>query len=190
MPLIYQPDEDSYLMESVLMEKLPELVLKKPSLKFLEIGCGSGIQLKAALNAGVKKENILGTDINKNAVDYCRKEGFNCIESDLFKNVKGSFDVIVFNPPYLPEDKKEPLSSALSTTGGKQGAEIINKFLEEARQHLNKEGRVFILTSSLTKKVNFKGYKKRVVARKKLFFEELNVFELRISNKNRKPKDL
>ena len=184
MSEIYQPADDSYLLSTVLAEMIPKLFSKNKDLKFLEIGCGSGIQLETALNSGVKKENILGADINEDAVEHCKRLGFNCVISDLFNNIKGTFDIIIFNPPYLPEDKREPKPSQIATTGGKRGGELINKFLKQTRKHLNNGGRIFLLTSSLTKGVDFSSYHKKALSEKNLFFEKLKVVELTLSNKN------
>jgi len=181
MQLIYEPAEDSFLLEKIILEKIPEMLKKKPNLKFLEIGVGSGIQLEAALKAGVKKTNIHGVDINPDAITHCRKKEFECKLSNLFENVRESYDVIVFNPPYLPEDKEnEDEESKKITTGGKTGSEIPNKFLKQAKQHLNKEGKIYLLVSSLTKGLNFKDYKEKVAAEEKLFFEKLLVYELKL----------
>src|SRR3989344_3972816 len=137
MPEIYEPAEDSYLMSDALKKELPLLLKKNPELKFLEIGCGSGINLNVALDAGINRKNIFGSDINNDAVKHCRKLDFKCIESDLFSNIKGKFDVVVFNPPYLPLDKHEPKASRNSTTGGLKGNEIIVRFLKKAKNYLN-----------------------------------------------------
>jgi release factor glutamine methyltransferase len=177
---IYEPAEDSYLLSDILKKQIPKLLKKNPDLKILEIGSGSGIQLQTLSQLRIKKENIFSSDINQSALSQCTKLGFNCIKSDLFENVKGKFDVIIFNPPYLPYNKKEPEHSRLSTTGGKSGSEIINRFLKQAGNHLNSDGKIFLLTSSLTKKINFKGYKKKIIGRKKLFFEELKVYLLEL----------
>lgn len=174
---IYIPSEDSYLLSETL-EKF--LLSRKKEIKILEIGCGSGIQLQALNNFGIKKENIFSCDINKEAVKRCKKLGFNSIHSDLFKEIKGKFDIIIFNPPYLPLDEREPEQSQLATTGGKKGSEIINKFLKQAKPHLNKKGKIILLTSSLTKGIIFKGYHKKLLAEKSLFFEKLYVWELSI----------
>ena len=175
---IYNESDDSYLMYYFLLKRVPELVRKKPSLVVLEIGSGSGIQLQALLKSGIKKQNIFSCDINKKAVECCKNLGFNCIKSDLFENIQGKFDLIIFNAPYLPEDKKEPETLRISTTGGKNGSEIINKFLKQATNHLVDDGRIFLLTSSLTKRINWLDYKKKIVAEKNLFFEKLFVWEL------------
>lgn len=176
---IYEPEEDSFLFSKVLKNEIPKLLKKNPELKFLEIGSGSGIQLKTLADCGIKKQNIFSCDVNSLAVKRCKSLGFQCIESNLFKNVKDKYDIIIFNSPYLPLDSKEPKTSRVSTTGGKLGGEIVNKFLKQAKKHLNKEGKIFLLTSSLTRNVDFLDYKKKKIAEKNLFFEKLFVWELR-----------
>jgi len=184
MPEIYQPAEDSYLMSNHLEKILPALTRKNPDISFLEIGIGSGIQLETALKAGVKKENIFGTDINEEAIKHCKRLGFNPIKSDLFEDISGKFDIIIFNPPYLPFDKREPESSRTATTGGKKGNKIIKKFLKQSKKHLKKDGKIFLITSSLSEKIDFNGlgYKSKKIINKKLFFEMLNLWGLRISD--------
>ncbi len=176
---IYQPAEDSYLMSRILKEKLPELLTKNPNLKFLEIGAGSGIHLETAKTLGVK--NIFSSDIDKKSVNHCILLGFNCIQSDLFDQIpKEKFSIIIFNPPYLPEDSREPKDSKLATTGGKKGNEIILKFLQQAKNHLEKNGKIFLITSSLAKEINFEkfGYQYQEVGCESLFFERLCIWEL------------
>ncbi|MEJ2268015.1 MAG: methyltransferase [Nanoarchaeota archaeon] len=176
--MIYQPAEDSYLMSQILKEKLPKLLNENPELKLLEIGAGSGIHLETAKKLGVK--NIFSSDINPRAVSHCSILGFNCIQSDLFKNIKGKFNLIIFNPPYLPEDSREPKDSQTATTGGKKGTEIILKFLQQAKEHLENNGKIFLITSSLSPEINFKklGYNSKEIGCEKLFFEKLCIWEL------------
>jgi len=172
---IYQSAEDSYLLSDILKKEIPKLLKKNPNLIFLEIGAGSGIHLQTISNLGVKRQNIFSSDINIESVQHCNLLGFNCIQSDIFQNINGNFDFIAFNPPYLPEDKYD---REKDTTGGKNGSEIINRFLKQAKFHLKKNGKIFLVTSSLTKNIDFNNYKKRFLGKEKLFFEELYVWEL------------
>ncbi len=197
---IYQPAEDSYLFADFLKKKLPKLIEKNPHLKFLEVGTGSGILSKTALKF-LPQKNILALDINPDAVKALQKEKFKVIQSDLFQFLSQSgsakkerkstttynlqpttytikFDLIVFNAPYLPLDKREPKSSQLATTGGKRGDEISLKFLKQAKQHLNSNGKIFLLISSLTPLDKIKKlWSYKIVARKKIFMEELLILE-------------
>jgi len=178
--MVYQPAEDSYLMSRILKEQVPDLIRQNSDLKFLEIGAGSGIHLETASSSGIKKENIFSSDIDKKSVSHCSSLGFNCIHSDLFENISGKYDLIIFNPPYLPEDAREPKSSRLATTGGKKGNEIILRFLESAKNYLKIDGKIFLITSSLAENVNFEklGYNAKEIGCEKLFFERLCIWEL------------
>ena len=178
--MLYEPAEDSFLLAEALKNLLPELLKKNKNLRFLDVGCGSGVILKVALSCGVKEENILGADINPEAIKHCSGLGFHSINSDLFSNIKEKFDVITFNPPYLPDDKLEPKDSKRETTGGRKGNEISLRFLKQAGDYLNPEGRMFLVTSSLAESIGFErhGYCAKIVAREKMFFEELWVWEL------------
>jgi release factor glutamine methyltransferase len=182
---IYQPSEDSYLLSRVLDKEIPKLLIKNSKLKFLEIGAGSGINLETASRLGIKKESIFSCDIDKNAVSHCNLLGFNCVYSDLFKNLKGKYDIIIFNPPYLPLDKKEPKDSQLATTGGKKGNELSIKFLKQAKNYLKDKGIILLVTSSLTKPINFRklGYFSLIVDYETLFFEKIYVWKLKLNEK-------
>lgn len=177
----YEPAEDSFLMSDYLKKILPKMVEEKPNLKFLEIGSGSGIQLKVALESGIKKENILGSDINNKAVENCKNLGFNCVESNLFEEIpKEKFDLIVFNPPYLPLDEKEPEDSRIATTGGIKGNEISIEFLNGAKDYLSSNGFILLIASSLSEKIDFDslGFEKELVSEKNLFSENLYLLSL------------
>jgi len=180
MSLIYEPEEDSYLLSEVLKEETLELIKTNKNLKFLEMGCGSGINLQIALKLGIKKENIFGVDINKDAVNYCKKIGFNSVQSNLFSRIKGKFDLIIINPPYLPENKDEDKESQLVTTGGKSGSELINKFLKQSKNYIKNNGEILLVTSSLTKGIKWNNFKKKKLETKELFFEEIYVWKIRI----------
>ncbi|MCX8159010.1 MAG: DUF2431 domain-containing protein [Candidatus Pacearchaeota archaeon] len=182
--LIYQPREDSYLLQ-----KQVKKYAKNKSV--LDIGSGSGIQALSAIESGAK--SVLATDINDDAISFLKSQNINAIKSNLFSKIKKTekFDLIVFNPPYLPREKKEDKESALSTTGGKMGDEIILRFLKQAKSHINKKGIILIVLSSLTPKdriINLlknKKMKYKVISRQHLFFETLEVWEIKIqTNKN------
>jgi release factor glutamine methyltransferase len=179
MSKIYQPAEDSFLLSEVIFDYIANL--KNKEIKFLDMGAGSGVQAEAAVKAGIKKENITLADINLEAIDFLKKKGFNAIHSDLFSIIKSKFDVIVFNPPYLPEDKYD---KEKDTTGGKKGYETLLKFFKEAKKHLNEDGVIFVLLSSFTKPEILKrkikeDYEIKVVAERNLFFEKLFVWEVK-----------
>jgi len=176
MKSIYQPSEDSYLLSNIIKNYLKDK--KNKSRSVLDMGSGTGIQVQTCKNLGFN--NILAVDINKEVIKKLKKQRFKTILSDLFNNInnKEKFDLIIFNPPYLPLDKREPKDSRINTTAGKKGYEIIIKFLIQAKKHLNKQGSILLLFSSLSQpktilaKAKGLEYKIKLLDSKKLFFEE------------------
>jgi len=159
----------------------------RESFRILDIGSGSGIQAETCLNLGFN--NLSASDIDSETINYLKNKfktfkTIKTIKSNLFKDIKDKFDLIIFNPPYLPEDK---FDKKRDTTGGKKGCELILRFLAEARNHLAEKGEILLLFSSISspnrilteaKKLN---YKSKLLARKKLFFEELFIYEFSIN---------
>jgi release factor glutamine methyltransferase len=173
---IYQPSEDSYLFVDFLKKFFSKS--KNKNLQYLDMGTGSGV-LPETVSKYLDKSNILAADINPEAIKLVRKQGFKAIKTNLFEKIPKSkkFNIITFNAPYLPRDNREPMESQLATTGGKRGDEISVKFLKQAKQHLAKDGKIFLLISSLTPQDKIKKFGPKTVARKKVFFEELQIWE-------------
>jgi release factor glutamine methyltransferase len=176
MAEIYEPSDDSYFFA----EYLKKYFKKNKPKNVCDMGCGSGILAKIS-SKFVGEKNVLAVDINPTAVMAVKLLGLNAIKSNLFSKVPKTkiFDLILFNAPYLPEAKKEPSSSKLITTGGKNGDEISIKFLEQAKEHLNEKGKILLLISSLTPLEKINKFKPKIVAKRKLWFEELRIYEFK-----------
>ncbi len=183
MNTIYQPSDDSYLLQKVLKSFLRN---KKKTLNILDMGSGSGIQAETAIKKGFK--NTLAVDINPLAVENLVGKQINAVRSNLFSKIKQhKFDLIIFNAPYLPDDPREPKDSKLATTAGKEGYEIINKFLKQATPQLNKDASILLLFSSLSKPKKILkhakdlGYNYKLLEKQKIPFEELYVYEFSLN---------
>jgi release factor glutamine methyltransferase len=181
--MVYSPQEDSHLLGKEINKYISNL--KNKEIKVLDMGSGSGIQAQTCIRAGIKKENILSVDVDKDAVKFLKKKGINAVYSDLFSKIKEKFDLILFNPPYLPEHKHD---KAKDTSGGKKGYETILRFLKQAKSHLNKKGIILLLFSSLSdpnvilEYALKQGYKSNKLSSESLFFEKLYVYEFRRIN--------
>lgn len=169
----YSPSEDSFLIQKHTKEFCtPESIV-------LDLGTGSGI---LAFEAASKARQVVACDINKEVIDKLKKinktSNIKFIKSDLFSKITGKFDLIIFNPPYLPVKKIK----YVDLDGGKNGTEIIERFLKDARKYLKKEGKILILTSSLNQNIEklFKKYKYKykLLDQEKFFFEKLFVWIL------------
>lgn len=176
--MVYGPGQDSFLLLEFLKERAREK-------RVLDVGTGSGILARAAIEAGASE--VVATDIDETCLSDIHNEKIKTVNSDLFENVEGLFDLIVFNPPYLPLDEGAGFSP--ETTGGVEGYEIIFRFLERAREHLSGGGVVLFAFSSLSepeeikKKLSLLGYSFRVVGEKHLFFETIFACEAWLEEK-------
>jgi len=187
---VYEPAEDSFL----LAEKINELNFFGK--KVLDLGCGSGIlAIIASLNSGKvfaldkDKKAILNTIHNaKRLLSEKQIKNFFVLQSDMFSALKEKkfFDFIFFNPPYLPSEK----INDSRIDGLTNGSFFIKEFLIKLPLFLKKQGKAFLLISSLNNLKKVKGIalkanlKIKIVSRKKLFFEELMLLELTHKNKN------
>jgi len=173
---MYLPREDSYFLSKVLTEYLSG---KDKDIKILDMGSGSGIQAETCRKLGF--ESITAADIDEEAIKTLREKKFKAVKSNLFSKIKKKFDLIIFNPPYLPENRYD---KEKDTTGGNKGWETIARFLEQARDHLIKKGKILLLYSSLSKprviakKARRLGYEIKILAKKRIFFEEMYVVEM------------
>ncbi|MDM7935400.1 MAG: class I SAM-dependent methyltransferase [Methanothrix sp.] len=174
---VYRPSEDTYLLlRAALAEVRPEDAV-------LEVGSGSGY-ISRHLKA--RARSVLATDINPYAALMTRAEGVETVRADLFSGLKGRFDLIIFNPPYLPTTMEERTMSWMERAldGGESGRETISRFLEGLKDHLNPEGRALLVVSSLTgpkevlEKAASEGLSAEPVAEERLFFEQLYVLRL------------
>jgi len=174
---VYPPREDTYL--------LIECIGPMAGQNVLEMGCGSGLVSLHCAKAGAM---VRAVDINPRAVD-CTNANFqrnhlraDVHQSDLFSDVKGSFDLILFNPPYLAGTEEGDLER--SWAGGKDGVQILERFLHQAPEHLVPGGQMMVLLSTMMKEEPMEralsAFSRRRLGSKGLFFEELWVEELTI----------
>jgi release factor glutamine methyltransferase len=174
---VYQPAEDTYLLLRAAQSEA------RPGDLALEIGCGSGFISK---ELGPKVARLLATDINPHAVRAARARGIEVIRADLFRGIKGKFDLILFNAPYLPTEPKERTGQWIdyALDGGESGRQTVDRFLEDLAEHLRPGGRALLLISSLTgltevrRTTEAAGLNAEVVADEGCFFERLYVLRL------------
>jgi release factor glutamine methyltransferase len=176
--MVYMPSDDTYLMNEAL--QLFELKHKK----ILEMGCGN---TSNSIYCAKKDAIVYSLDLDPKALKYGKKHAkrekveINFIQSDMFTNLEeGDFDFIFFNPPYLVSDKIEDMTiDALE-----KGRFFIDIFLKNFDKYLAKNGIALLLHTDYndlerTKEIIInKGFLFEIVARKKLFFEELYIIKI------------
>ena len=165
----YPPSEDTFFIANNIE--------KENGYSALDIGSGSGYLTKLLCK---NFSLVIGTDINCDVLHhqstYKTDNLICCNGSDALK-IK--FDFIVCNLPYLATD--EILD--IATDGGAEGFEIPKKIFDSALKNLQENGKFIFITSSLSnysKLIDYAqklGLKTRIIAKKKLFFEELILVE-------------
>ncbi len=172
-PNVYRPSEDSrLLLESIVLER---------DERFLEVGTGTGL---IALHAA-RRGRAVATDANREAVllarlNACRNAlSLDVVRTNLAAGVRGPFDVVAFNPPYLEGRPREELDRAWA--GGKEGGEVALRFLKDLPRLLARTGRAYLLLSRANRAARTyaeSAFEVRVVSTKRLFFEDLDVLEI------------
>jgi len=105
------------------------------------------------------------------------------LHSDLFLDVEGVFDLIVFNPPYVPDEIRGDIER--SWAGGEDGVRVLERFLKDAPRHLSKAGRILVLLSTTMEDAALQCALSQFVrdrlSERKLFFESIWVESLRLA---------
>ena len=155
--------EKFYVDERVLIPRSPisEMIQNyfKPWLnnktaeRILEIGTGSGC-IAIAIAKYFENSLITATDVSRSALEvasinvkhFSFEKQIELIQSDLFENIQGKYNLIVSNPPYVPriimnnlpqEYAFEPTKALLA---GDNGLDFIARILHDAPLFLEEDG--------------------------------------------------
>ncbi|XP_012558529.1 methyltransferase N6AMT1 [Hydra vulgaris] len=153
---IYEPSEDTFLLIDTLEKEQHILKSQKP-LICLEVGSGSGVVITFLAKITENKSFYIATDINLNACICSKKTGHennvyvethcDSFASSMMQRLQGNIDILLFNPPYVltPSEEigKKDISAAWA--GGKDGREVIDKFLPQAINLLSPAGFFYIV---------------------------------------------
>jgi release factor glutamine methyltransferase len=141
--LIPRPETEHVIERALELSPRPQ--------RILDIGTGSGaIAITLALEL---RAEVFATDLSLEALLVAREnagrldarvEFVNC---DLAAAIQGSFDLVVSNPPYVPDDEIPGLQREvrdhephLALNGGDQGLELYRRIIPQAELLLNPGG--------------------------------------------------
>ena len=139
-------------------EILVEEVMKDGAVgaSILDLCTGSGCIILSFLKY-VNESVGIGTDISEKALEVAgenaSRNGIDVqfIKSDLFEAVAGKYDVITSNPPYIRSSDIEGLmpevrdhDPLIALDGGEDGLVFYRRIVDEAADHLNPAGRVYL----------------------------------------------
>lgn len=166
----YPPSEDTFFIASNIENER--------GFSALDVGSGSGYLTKMLSE---QFSFVVGTDINPDVLKNQTYKTPNIICCNGSDAIRFEFDLIVCNLPYLATD--EILDVA--TDGGAEGFEIPKKILDSVVGSIKKGGKFVFVTSSLSNYERLIDYAQKlgmsakIIAKKRLFFEELILVEAR-----------
>lgn len=150
--------ESEHLLETVLTAANQYYAGK--SISVLDLGTGSGV-LAICLSAELPQADITATDISTAALNIA-KENLNTLTklspkvnfcpvnfllSDMFDKLSDQhFDIIITNPPYIPQDVISQLDISLQAepkialSGGADGLNFYRQLASKSADYLNKGG--------------------------------------------------
>lgn len=147
-----RPDSET-LVEAVLARRDPNA-----RLHVLDLGTGTGCLLCALLSVCERAVGV-GVDINPDAVALARRNGdllgfsarADFLEGGWEAAPEGPFDVIVSNPPYIPDDALDGLARDIreyedprALFGGPDGLNGYRSVLEAARRRIGRSGLIIL----------------------------------------------
>lgn len=125
--------------------------------RVLDLCCGSGCMgIAAAVAFPEAQVDII--DLSPDALDVARsniqrhglEDRVRAIESDLFTHAEGPYDLILSNPPYVPQWEYDALpveyhrEPEMSLVAGEDGLDLVIPMMLQAPEYLSERGRVFI----------------------------------------------
>ena len=120
----------------------------QPIYRAVDIGTGSGVGA-VLLAQALPESEIIAADINNAALNLARINvdaadiyNIKLVHSDLLNNIKGNFDLIIANPPYLVDEAKRTYRHG----GGELGTQLSLDIVDAAMQRLNAGGTLLLYT--------------------------------------------
>ena len=144
------PRPDTETLVEFVLEFIPETDRKNKKFRILDLGTGSGCILLSLLSEFTESYGV-GVDISASALKIAKNNAINLglndridfIQSNWLDSISGKFDIIVSNPPYIPQNDIESLKvdvrnydpiSALN--GGVDGLEAYKKIIPQIYKKL------------------------------------------------------
>lgn len=184
---VYQPAEDTALLLRALG------LLDVTGDRACDLGTGTGIQGLALARRGAQ---VVSVDVNPHAVRLARANArrnglgdrIEVVRASLLAPLRGPFDLVAFNPPYLPVEGEVRGDLAKAWEGGPGGIAWAPLFLAGLHRCLAPGGRAVVLVSSLGARGAFlalaaqRGFVAEAVASEKLPWETLEAFLVQRAN--------
>ena len=136
------------LTSLVLKKELCQIKYKK---KYLDMGCGQFAILGQFFKKINSSSNVTSVDIYEKFVENSlhnselNKSNIQIKKSNLFSNIDEKFDLISFNPPYVPSSqKKDKLEFPNIRYSENEGLKTAHDFLIGAKNYLKTDGEILL----------------------------------------------
>jgi release factor glutamine methyltransferase len=177
MSEIYEPAEDTQLLIAAVTDRA------LAGRRVLEVGPGSGVVSQTMMRYGAE---VLAVDINPHACLATRALGVPVLRGDLASAVRGPFDLVVFNAPYLPSSDEERVEGWIDHAfhGGEGGIETSVRLVRDLPRVLARGGTALLVVSSradldaLARAVTAAGLRHEKLRSARFFFEEVAVWSI------------
>lgn len=147
-PDVLDPRTDT----ETIVQAAVQTLRKNPPQRIIDLGTGSGCLLIALLTEFPAAVGV-GVDISESALSVARLNAernnvtgrATFVRSHWFESVDGKFDLIVSNPPYIPNPDIESLAievrnhdPILALAGGEDGYDAYRAIIKEIQAHANR----------------------------------------------------
>ncbi|MDN5248873.1 MAG: peptide chain release factor N(5)-glutamine methyltransferase [Alphaproteobacteria bacterium] len=155
-----EPRFDTECVVELACKHIKQKYHTQDSIYFLDIGIGSGAISLSLLQSFLNKKLYgLGVDISYNCLKTAQKNrnayGFNKVlqlkQSNWFSRVKGKFDLIISNPPYIASAEIATLDNIVkhydpirALNGGKDGLKFYRLLAKQSKNYLNPNGIIIV----------------------------------------------
>lgn len=192
-PLIPRSETEFWVKKAISQIK------NKKNLRVLDIFAGSGC-IGLAVLKNIKGCEVIFADSEKNAISqikinlklnrlirtnkaFTEKNRCVVVRSDVFSNIKGKYDIIFANPPYVAIKNKSMIQKSVldfephqALFAGQDGLFYINKFLNQAKNYLKPNGIIFMEFSPEQKKEIEKILKKLTYKKREFYKDQYNKY--------------
>lgn len=128
-----------------------ELNQNKEKNKYLDMGCGQFAILGQYFKKINSYSDVTSIDVYKEFIENSiknsiqNKNDINILQSNLFSNINEKFDLISFNPPYVPAStNNEKLEFPNIRYSDLEGIQTAKDFLSEAKKFLTPDGIILL----------------------------------------------
>ena len=153
-----EPRDDTETLVDLVLPEIQAIIGQYGEAGIVDMGTGTGA-IAIALLANVDRLKATAVDISDNALETALlnaknasvADRFTPLNSDWFSYLSGKFDMIISNPPYIPENQIPSLATEVkkydplkALSGGEDGLQFYRKLAEEGRSFLKPHGMIAV----------------------------------------------